>query len=178
MARCWSRLTGGQYNAQALLWYNNGQLKDNCSTTQMPKAHSVPRWRGNKRGWLTHAKHFLNLFTLAATYVVFNTTRAHPMSESSLNQILGPNAINNILNLSNGRYYLRVTKDSIVADLPFFGRSYSAPMNTDNTGTRFTSIFDFEKEKELDNYYRTKRCSGQAEAYYQSFRVRLCYIEC
>ncbi|MEJ6982000.1 DUF4251 domain-containing protein [Pedobacter sp. P351] len=70
---------------------------------------------------------------------VFIATRANPISEPSLNQIMGPNAMNNVLDLSNGRYHLRVTKDSIVTDLPFFGRSYSAPMNTDNTGTRFTS---------------------------------------
>jgi hypothetical protein len=90
---------------------------------------------------------------VASKNFVFNATRANPMSESSLNQILGPNAMNNVLDLSNGRYYLRVTKDRIVADLPFFGRSYSAPMNTDNTGTRFTSKdFTYSTTKKKKNW--------------------------
>ncbi len=93
---------------------------------------------------------------VASKSFVFNATRAHPMSESSLNQILGPNAVNTVLDLSNGRYYLRITKDSIVADLPFFGRAFSAPMNTDNTGTRFTSKdFKYSTSRKKKNWIIT-----------------------
>lgn len=93
---------------------------------------------------------------IASKNFVFNATRANPISEPALNQIMGPNAMNNILDLSNGRYFLRVTKDSIVADLPFFGRSYSAPMNTDDTGTRFTSKdFKYSAIKKKKNWIIT-----------------------
>jgi hypothetical protein len=93
---------------------------------------------------------------VASKNFVFKATRANPMSESSLYQILGPNGVNNVLDLSNGRYHLRVTKDSIVADLPFFGRSFSAPMNTDNTGTRFTSKdFKYSTTKRKKNWIIT-----------------------
>ena len=93
---------------------------------------------------------------IASKNFVFNATRAHPMSESSLNQILGPNAMNTVLDLSSGSYYLQVTKDRIVADLPFFGRSYSAPMGTDNTGTRFTSKdFTYSTIKKKKNWVIT-----------------------
>lgn len=93
---------------------------------------------------------------IASKNFVFNATRANPISEPALNQIMGPNAMNNILDLSNGRYYLRVTKDSIVADLPFFGRSYSAPMNTDDNGTRFNSKdFKYSSAKKKKNWIIT-----------------------
>ena len=40
-------------------------------------------------------------------------------------------------------YGLRVAGDSLVADLPYFGRAYSAPVGTDG-GIRFTSTdFDY-----------------------------------
>ena len=41
-----------------------------------------------------------------------------------------------------GNYYLRVTPDKIVADLPYFGRAYSAPISADG-GIKFEST-DFE----------------------------------
>lgn len=87
---------------------------------------------------------------------VFNASRANPMSESSLNQLMGPNAMNNLLNLSGGRYQLQVTKDSIIADLPFFGRSYNAPMNLDKAGTKFTSKdFTYSTIKKRKNWIIT-----------------------
>ena len=87
---------------------------------------------------------------------VFTATRANPMSESSLNQIVGPVAINNILDLTGQRYSLQVTKESITADLPYFGRAYSAPMNTDNTGTKFTSEdFTYSTTKKKRNWIIT-----------------------
>lgn len=90
---------------------------------------------------------------VASQNFVFNATRANPMSESSLNQLMGPNYINNLLDLSTGRYQLQVTKDSIIADLPFFGRSYSAPINPDKSGTRFTSKdFTYSATKKRKNW--------------------------
>lgn len=93
---------------------------------------------------------------VASKKFVFNATRANPMAEPSLNQIMGPNSLNNMLNLSDGRYHLRVTKDSIVAYLPFFGRSFTAPMNPDNTGIKFTSTdFTYSTTKKKKNWIIT-----------------------
>lgn len=40
-------------------------------------------------------------------------------------------------------YMLRVSKDTLVTDLPYYGRAYSAPINPSEGGIRFTST-DFE----------------------------------
>lgn len=90
---------------------------------------------------------------IALQNFVFNATRANPMSESSLNQLMGPNYTSNVLNLTSERYQLQVTKDSIMADLPFFGRSFSAPINPDKSGTKFTSKnFTYSVVKKRKNW--------------------------
>lgn len=39
---------------------------------------------------------------------------------------------------------LSVAKDTVISDLPYFGRAYSAPMNTSEGGIKFTSLnFDY-----------------------------------
>lgn len=41
-------------------------------------------------------------------------------------------------------YFLQVSRDSLVSDLPYFGRAYSAPINPGEGGIRFTSTsFDY-----------------------------------
>jgi hypothetical protein len=43
-----------------------------------------------------------------------------------------------------GDYDLVVTKDTVIADLPYFGRAYSAPIGSDAGGIIFTSTkFDY-----------------------------------
>ena len=51
-----------------------------------------------------------------------------------------------LINLSYG-YYLKVSKDTIKAYLPYYGRSHSAPIDPNNIGITFTST-DFEYQKE------------------------------
>jgi len=42
-------------------------------------------------------------------------------------------------------YSLKVSGDSLVANLPYFGRAYSAPMNPADAGINFTSTnFDYK----------------------------------
>ena len=42
-------------------------------------------------------------------------------------------------------YTVSVSKDSIISDLPFFGRAYSAPINPSDGGIKFTSTdFDYK----------------------------------
>lgn len=43
----------------------------------------------------------------------------------------------------NGTYFLQVTKDQVVSDLPYIGRAFSAPIGTNDSGLRFTAK-DFE----------------------------------
>lgn len=38
-----------------------------------------------------------------------------------------------------GNYTLKVSKDTIVSYLPFFGRAYKAPISSDDAGIKFTS---------------------------------------
>ena len=45
----------------------------------------------------------------------------------------------------NTAYSLRVSNDTLVADLPYFGRAYSAPINTTGGGIKLTSTeFDLK----------------------------------
>lgn len=48
--------------------------------------------------------------------------------------------------LTGGNYVLKVTREEVSADLPYFGRAYSAPIGAD-AGIKFTSN-DFEYKEE------------------------------
>lgn len=42
-------------------------------------------------------------------------------------------------------YTVYVSKDTVISDLPFFGRAYTAPINTSDAGIKFTTIsFDYK----------------------------------
>lgn len=41
--------------------------------------------------------------------------------------------------LITGPYHLRITKESVIANLPYFGVSQRAPMGADESGIKFTS---------------------------------------
>ena len=42
-------------------------------------------------------------------------------------------------------YDLKVSGDSMIAQLPYFGRAYSAPINPSDNGINFTSVtFDYQ----------------------------------
>lgn len=47
------------------------------------------------------------------------------------------------INLTPSYYSLRVTNDSVIAFLPYFGRAYTAPMDPSEGGIKFTST-DFK----------------------------------
>jgi hypothetical protein len=49
-------------------------------------------------------------------------------------------------------YDLRVSGDSVVAALPYFGRAFSAPVNPGDNGINFTSV-----NSEYKSTYRKKR---------------------
>ncbi len=72
----------------------------------------------------------------------FVASSAMPMNSTEINNILsrmpGVNGGGNI-NLSGNSYDVRITPDSLIAYLPYYGRAFSAPVNRDNAGYKFTS---------------------------------------
>ena len=55
--------------------------------------------------------------------------------------------------LSLGYYSLKITKDTIEAFLPYYGRAYVAPMPTDEGGIKFVSTnFDYQVKEGKNNW--------------------------
>lgn len=84
----------------------------------------------------------------------FIATSAIPLNGSDINNILskmpGGTANGGNINLTGSNYDVRVTKDSLIAFLPFYGRSYAAPLNNEESGYKFTSknfMYDATKRK-------------------------------
>lgn len=75
-----------------------------------------------------------------------------PTEDSRYNpRVMFPNG-SNIYQLTS-RYDLRITPDSVIAYLPFFGRSYTAPVNPSEGGIKFTSTdFSFKQSIRKKNY--------------------------
>ncbi len=73
----------------------------------------------------------------------FIASTANPMNSAEINNILsrmpGANGGGAAINLTGGNYDVRITKDSVVAYLPYYGRSFNAPLNQDDAGYKFTS---------------------------------------
>ncbi|MCH5597305.1 DUF4251 domain-containing protein [Niabella ginsengisoli] len=70
-----------------------------------------------------------------------------PTEDSRYNpRLMFPNG-NNLYNLTSG-YDLKITPDSVTAFLPFFGRSFTAPLDPSKGGIKFTST-DFEYKKSV-----------------------------
>ncbi len=82
---------------------------------------------------------------------IFVATSALPMNSTEINNVLskmpGANGGGNI-SLTGSNYDVRITPDSVIAYLPYYGRSFSAPMDRDDVGFKFTSTkFTYENEK-------------------------------
>ena len=89
---------------------------------------------------------------------VFNAITAIPMADNALNQVLNsyPNSRNNLLNLAGYQYDVRVTKDSVVAYLPFYGRSFTPSFDPNDAGTKFKSKdFKYSAEKKKKSWVVT-----------------------
>lgn len=84
----------------------------------------------------------------------FNVDKALPMSGRSIDV---------------GRsYYLKVSKDTILAYLPYFGRTYSAPLANDEGGIRFTST-DFDYSTSIKGTWKIKIKINDNQKRYQLF---------
>jgi hypothetical protein len=69
-------------------------------------------------------------------------TTALPMNSGDINNILSKmngNTTGGIINLTGSNYDLKIMPDSIIAYLPYYGRSFNAPMSNDDSGFKFTS---------------------------------------
>ncbi|MCX2573308.1 DUF4251 domain-containing protein [Pedobacter sandarakinus] len=72
----------------------------------------------------------------------FVANSAIPMANMDVSQVLSrmPGGMGGgMINLTGSQYDLRVTKDSVVAFLPYFGRAFNAPTNPSEGGIKFTS---------------------------------------
>ncbi|MDQ0641583.1 hypothetical protein QF042_005148 [Pedobacter sp. W3I1] len=87
----------------------------------------------------------------------FVANTAMPMSNNDINRVLAmmPGSQGgSSINLTGSQYDVRVTKDSIVAYLPYFGRSFSAPMDPTQGGIKFTSKdFTYTESKNKKGSY-------------------------
>ena len=85
----------------------------------------------------------------------FQAQNVTPTEDSRYNpRLMFPNG-SNLYNLSYG-YNVRVTRDSVIAYLPFFGRAYTAPLDPSKGGIEFTSTnFDYKQTMRKKNYQIT-----------------------
>jgi hypothetical protein len=87
---------------------------------------------------------------VAAQDFIFVATRALPLASQDVYAIMSsmnnPN-ISGSINLVGSQYDLKIKKDSIVAYLPYYGRSFQASMNPDDAGIKFKSK-DFKYVKQ------------------------------
>lgn len=82
---------------------------------------------------------------------VFNATSALPMANYEVSKVLsrmpGGNG-SGVIQLTGSQYDLIVTKDSVMAYLPYYGRAYTATMNPDDSGIKFKSKdFKYKADK-------------------------------
>ncbi|RNL55090.1 DUF4251 domain-containing protein [Pedobacter jejuensis] len=83
---------------------------------------------------------------------VFTANSAMPLASNDINRILmqfpGGMSGGGTINLTGSQYDLKVTKDSIVAYLPYYGRAFNAPYNPNDGGIKFTSKnFTYKEDK-------------------------------
>jgi len=88
---------------------------------------------------------------------VFSANTAMPMSNQDVNQVLRSfpgSQGGGMINLSGSAYDFTVTPDSIVAYLPYYGRTYSAPYNSSEGGIKFKSKdFSYSQTKNKKGSY-------------------------
>lgn len=87
----------------------------------------------------------------------FVANTALPMSNNDISRVLAmmPGSQGGgSINLTGSQYDVRVTKDSIVAYLPYYGRSFQAPMDPTQGGIKFTSKdFTYTESKNKKGSY-------------------------
>lgn len=71
----------------------------------------------------------------------FVASSAIPLNGMEINNILSrmPGGSGGNINLTGSNYDVRISPDSVMAYLPYYGRAFSAPINHDDNGYKFTS---------------------------------------
>jgi Domain of unknown function (DUF4251) len=81
----------------------------------------------------------------------FVATSATPMNAQDISRVMSkmPGAMQGgTINLNETYYQLKVTADSIVSFLPYYGRAFNAPMNQTEGGVKFNSKkFEYKTTK-------------------------------
>jgi hypothetical protein len=91
---------------------------------------------------------------VASSHFTFNAEYAHPMNFRPI-YLTSP-------------YSLSVTKDTVQAFLPYYGRAYVAPMDPTKGGIEFSTTdfnYDFVKGKRSGNWQVTIKASGTDRHY-------------
>lgn len=82
---------------------------------------------------------------------VFVATTAIPTNSADISNVLSKmngNTAGGSISLTGSNYELKITPDSLIAYLPYYGRAYSAPIGNDDGGIKFTSTkFIYESIK-------------------------------
>lgn len=82
---------------------------------------------------------------------VFVATTAIPTNSADISNVLSKmsgNTAGGSISLNGSNYELKITPDSVIAYLPYYGRAYTAPMGNDDGGIKFTSTkFTYESAK-------------------------------
>lgn len=93
-------------------------------------------------------------------HFVFNATSAMPMANYEVNKILSRmpgGGGGGLIQLSGTQYQLIVSKDSVEAYLPYYGRAYTATMNPDDSGIKFKSKkFTYKADKKKKGSWQIK----------------------
>lgn len=86
----------------------------------------------------------------AKTYT-FVARSVTPLNTQDISNVMSkmPGAMQGgVINLTETYYEVKVTPDSVVAFLPYYGRSFSAPINQNDGGVKFTSKkFEYKSTK-------------------------------
>jgi len=86
----------------------------------------------------------------AKTYT-FVARSVTPLNTLDISKVMSkmPDAMQGgVINLTETYYEVKVTPDSVVAFLPYYGRSFSAPINQDDAGVKFNSKkFEYKSQK-------------------------------
>ncbi|MET4081334.1 hypothetical protein ABIB40_001280 [Pedobacter sp. UYP30] len=90
----------------------------------------------------------------------FVANSASPLASADVAKVLSSipgNSGGSVINLTGSGYTVRVTADSVVAHLPYYGRSYQAPVNPSEGGINFNSKkFTYSKTQGRKGSYDIK----------------------
>jgi len=87
----------------------------------------------------------------------FIANTAIPMANNDINNVLSQlqgGQGGGLINLTGSQYDVKINKDSVIAYLPFYGRSFNAPYNPSEGGIKFTSKdFTYTESKSKKGSY-------------------------